>query len=59
MPRAPLFALSLVLLPAFAGILASAWRFRAHDPLAGTACAIGGVLGMLLVIRFLPGASAR
>lgn len=40
----------LSLLPFLAGLVLSVWRFRVHDPLGGLGCALGGILGMLVVI---------
>jgi hypothetical protein len=49
-------SIALAILPTVAGVLVAAWRFRAHDPLTGTGCALAGIFLMLGVIRFLPDA---
>ena len=58
MPRNAL-AVILPLLPILAGVWLSAGRFRAHEPLAGIAWALGGILLFTLLVFRLPGASGR
>ena len=45
------------LLPILAGVWLSAGRFRAHEPVAGVAWAVGGILLCVVVVFRLPSAS--
>ena len=45
----------LPFVPVLAGLVLSAWRFRAADPLGGLAFGLGGMLLMVVaVIRMAP-----
>ena len=54
MPRGTVVASVLPFVPALAGLALSIGRFRAHEPLAGLAFALGGLLLMVVVV-FLAG----
>jgi hypothetical protein len=59
LPRGILVDSLLPLLPLAAGTALSAWRFRADEPFAGVALALGGVLAMVLVVLVRDGVFRR